>query len=134
MLSSLGECSSFWANRQAMVHGRLASGLPSRPLIQIQQRAIQRAAYALTSEVNQATLVILGQTVIVMTEMARLGIRVVGPFLLEPFVTIFTIIEFALVAIIPHRVLSSWASRLGRFGADAEISSIVLVHEAISIH
>ena len=82
----------FLANRQAMVSGRLASGLLSRPLIQVQQRSSQQTAYALTSGVNQATLVILGQSVIALTEMALLGILAVGLFLLDPVVTIFTII------------------------------------------
>jgi len=124
----------FLANRQAMVSGRLASGLLSRPLIQVQQRSSQQTAYALTTGVNQATLLILGQTVVALTEIALLAILAAGLLLLDPVVTLFTIIYFALVAILLQRILSSWASRLGKYGADAEIASIASVQEALSTY
>lgn len=124
----------FLANRQAMVSGKLASGLLSRPLIQVQQRSSQQTAYALTSGVNQATLMILGQTVVALTEIALLVILAAGLLLLDPVVTVFTIIYFALVALLLQRILSSWASRLGKYGADAEIASIASVQEALSTY
>jgi len=124
----------FLANRQAMVSGRLASGLLSRPLIQVQQRSSQQTAYALTTGVNQATLMILGQTVVALTEIALLAILAAGLLLLDPVVTIFTIIYFALVALLLQRIMSSWASRLGKYGADAEIASIASVQEALSTY
>ena len=124
----------FLANRQAMVSGRLASGLLSRPLIQVQQRSSQQTAYALTAGVNQATLLILGQTVVALTEIALLAILAAGLLLLDPIVTVFTIIYFALVALLLQRIMSSWASRLGKFGADAEIASTASVQEALSTY
>lgn len=124
----------FLANRQAMVSGRLASGLLSRPLIQVQQRSSQQTAFALTTGVNQATLSILGQTVVALTEIALLAVLAAGLLLLDPIVTIFTIIYFALVALLLQRIMSSWASRLGKYGADAEIASIASVQEALNTY
>jgi ABC-type multidrug transport system fused ATPase/permease subunit len=124
----------FLANRQAMVSGRLASGLLSRPLIQVQQRSSQETAYALTAGVNQAMLMILGQTVVALTEIALLAILAAGLVLLDPVVTIFTIVYFGLVAVLLQRIMSSWASKLGKVGADAEIASFASVQEALSTY
>lgn len=124
----------FLANRQAMVSGRLASGLLCRPLIQVQQRSSQQTAYALTTGVNAATLSILGQTVVALTEIALLAILAAGLLLLDPVVTVFTIIYFGLVALLLQRIMSSWASRLGKYGADTEIASIASVQEALSTY
>jgi ABC-type multidrug transport system fused ATPase/permease subunit len=124
----------FLAIRQARVSGRLASSLLSRPLLQVQQRSSQETAFALTTGVNQATIMILGQTVVALTEVALLAILAVGLFLLDPIVTIFTIVYFALVALLLQRIISSWASRLGKFGADAEIASIASVQEALTTY
>ncbi len=124
----------FLAIRQARVSGRLASSLLSRPLLQVQQRSSQQTAFALTTGVNQATLMILGQTVVALTEVALLTILAIGLFLLDPIVTIFTIVYFALIALLLQRIISSWASRLGKFGADAEIASIASVQEALTTY
>jgi ABC-type multidrug transport system fused ATPase/permease subunit len=121
----------FLANRQAMVSGRLAAGLLSRPLLQVQQRSSQETAYALTSGVNYATLIILGQGVVAVTEIALLVTFSVGLLVIDPFLTLFTIAFFLLIALVLQRLLSGWAGRLGLRASNAEVASYASIQEAL---
>lgn len=121
----------FLANRQAMVAGRLAEGLLSRPLIELQQRSSQEAVYALTGGVNAATLVILSQAVIAATEITLLLVLALGLMFVSPSVTLFTVLFFGIVALLLQRILSGWAGRLGREYSKAEVASYETVQEAI---
>jgi ABC-type multidrug transport system fused ATPase/permease subunit len=121
----------FLANRQAVVAGRLAAGLLSRPLLQVQQRSSQDTAYSLTSGVNSATLIILGQGVVAVTEITLLTVLAIGLFAESPVLTVFTIVFFSLIALILQRLLSGWAGRLGERAAHAEVDSYASVQEAL---
>jgi ABC-type multidrug transport system fused ATPase/permease subunit len=121
----------FLANRQAMISGRLAAGLLSKPLLQVQRRSSQQTAYALTSGVGYATLNVLGQGVVAVTEFTLLAVLALGLLVVSPIVTVFTVAYFLLVALILQRVLSSWARRLGIDASHAEVSSYESVQEAL---
>ncbi|MCX6431892.1 MAG: ABC transporter ATP-binding protein, partial [Actinobacteria bacterium] len=121
----------FLANRQALVAGRLAAALLSRPLLQVQQRSSQQTSYALTSGVNFATLVILGQGVVLVTEGTLLVVLAAGLFLVSPIVTAFTIAFFVAVGLILQRLLSGWAGRVGQRATHAEVASYSVIQEAL---
>lgn len=121
----------FLANRQAMVSGQLAEGLLSWPLLRVQRRTSQETAYALTDGVNYATLVILGSATVAVTEASLLVVLSLGLFLISPVVTAFTMVFFACVALLIHRMLSSWAGRLAKRATSAEVSSYSSVQEAL---
>ena len=122
---------SFLANRQAMVSGRLAAGLLSRPLLQVQQRSSQETVYALTAGAYYATLIILGQGVVALAEIALLGVLAIGLLFISPIVTIFAIVFFLLIALVLQRVLSGWAGRLGRRSSETEVASFSSIQEAL---
>jgi len=121
----------FLANRQAIVSGRLAAALLSRPLVQVQQRSSQQTAYALTEGVTVATMVVLGQAVIAVTEITLLVVLALGLLVISPVVTLFTVIFFVGVALILQRVLSGWASRIGRRAATVNVASLATVQESL---
>ena len=121
----------FLANRQAAVSGRLAAALLSRPLIQVQRRSSQQTAYALTNGVSAATLGILGQGVVGVTEIALLAVLAIGLFVVSPVVTVFTIVFFIVIAIVLQRLFSGWAGRLGRRSSNAEVASYSSIQEAL---
>jgi ABC-type multidrug transport system fused ATPase/permease subunit len=103
---------SFLANRQALVSGRLAAGLLSRPLLQIQERSSQQTVYALTTGVYFATLIVLGQGVIAISELTLLVILAVGLFAVSPLVTVFTVLYFLGLALLLQKLVSRWAYRI----------------------
>lgn len=121
----------FLANRQALVSGRLAEGLLTKPLLQVQQRSSQETSYALTAGANFATLVILGQGVVIVSEASLLLILAVGLLAVSPVVTLFTILFFVVVASVLQRLFSTWAGKLGVLVTDTEVASIEVVQEAI---
>ena len=121
----------FLANRQAMVSGHLAAGLLSRPLLQVQQRSSQETVYALTTGVNYATLVVLGQGVVALAEITLLAVLAIGLLLISPIVTVFAIVFFLLIALVLQRVLSGWAGRLGQRSSHTEVASYSAIQEAL---
>lgn len=124
----------FLANRQALVSARLASELLSRPITFLQQRSSQETAYALIQGAASATISILGQLVIIVTELAVLIVLAVALLFIDPWVTLGAIAFFALVALVLHRLMGNWASRLGRTGAEADIASLNTLQDAMSTY
>ena len=121
----------FLANRQAMVSSRLAEQLLSRPLLFVQRHSSQQNAYALTSGANAATLGVLGNSVVVVSEIALLVVVAIGLLIIDPLVAIFTLIFFAALAFVLNRALGNWAKRLGLNLAAAEVASYTSVQDAL---
>jgi len=121
----------FLANRQALVSGRLAAGLLSRPLLQVQQRSSQETVYTLTFGVSAATLVILGQGTIALSEITLLIVLAVGLSAISPVVTIFTVVFFLIISFTLQKVLAARAGRIGERSAHISIQSIATVQEAL---
>ena len=121
----------FLANRQAMVSSRLVEHLLSRPLLFVQRNSSQQNAYALTSGVNAATIGVLGNSVVVVAEVALLGVMSLGLLLIDPLVAVFTMVFFAALALILNRALGNWARRLGTQLASAEVASYTSVQDAL---
>jgi len=121
----------FLANRAALVSGRLAAGLLSRPLLQVQQRSSQETVYTLTGGVSAATLIILGQGTIALSEMALLVVFAVGLLAISPVVTIFTVIFFVIISFTLQSLLANRAGRIGERSAHIDIQSIATVQEAL---
>lgn len=124
----------FLANRQARVSTELATKYFSLPLSQLQRMSSQESAFALTAGVTQATLIVLGQSTVAISESALLAILALGLLLVDPIVTIATVTYFGLVALLLHRLLSGWAGRIGRIQASADIESYESVQEALKTY
>ncbi len=124
----------FLANRQALVSARLAKELLSRPLTFLQKRSSQETAFALIQGAGAATIQVLGQTVIAVTEIALLVVLSVALIFLDPFVTLGAVAFFGLIAWGLQRAMGGWASRLGTTAASADIASLNAVQEAISAY
>lgn len=124
----------FLANRQGVVAGRLAAALLARPLLQVLRRSSQETVYALTGGTNAATLTMLSQAVVAVSELALLIVLALGLAVISPLVTFFTIIFFALIALVLQRVLSRWAGRLGEQGSITEIAALQTIQEALQTY
>jgi ABC-type multidrug transport system fused ATPase/permease subunit len=121
----------FLANRQALVSGQLAAGLLARPLLQVQQHSSQHTVYALTSGVSAATLGVLGQGTIALSEVALLVILSVGMLTISPVVTIFAIVFFVIISLTLQRLLAAKAGLIGERAARISIKMIETVQEAL---
>lgn len=121
----------FLANKQAWVSGWLAAGLLSRPLLQVQQRSSQETVYALTSGVSAATVIVLGQGTVALSEVTLLIVLSVGMFAVSPVVSLFTVAFFLIVGFTLQRILAARAVRIGQRSAHIEVQSVSTVQEAL---
>ena len=121
----------FLANRQALVSSRLAAGLLSRPLLQVQEQSSQQTVYTLTGGVSAATLTILTQATIALTETTLLVVLALGVFALSPVVTVFAIGFFLVISFALQRVIAGKAGIRGQRAAHMEVQSIRIIQEAL---
>ena len=121
----------FLANRQAMVASKLANELLSRPLLQVQRRSSQENAQALTYGVHSMTVGILGQSVVIASEIALVGVLLAGLLFVDPVLTLFTAGFFLLVVAVLHFLLAKWAVRIGQREAHANAASTAAIQESL---
>jgi ATP-binding cassette subfamily C protein len=122
----------FLAQRQARVSANLAEQIMNKSILYLQSKPSQEFAYALTTGVNFATLMVLGQMTIALTEAVLLILLIIGLAIVSPLETIFAIVFFVFVAYFLHRILSTRAGRLGKISSSVEIGSYTAIQEAIS--
>jgi ABC-type multidrug transport system fused ATPase/permease subunit len=124
----------FLANRQAIVSARLTKALLSRPITFVQRRSSQETAYALIQGAGAATMQVLGQSAIAVTEATMLIALSITLFLLDPWITLGAVLFFAVLAWSLQRTLGRWAHRLGSAAAAADIGSLNAIQEALSAY
>lgn len=121
----------FLANRQAMISSRLAGELLSRPLLQVFRRSTQENSFALTGGVQAMTVGLLGQLVIVVTEISLTAVLLAGLLFVDPWLTVFTGLFFGLLATCLHFLLAGWAERIGQRESIAAARGTQQIQEAI---
>lgn len=124
----------FLAGRQAIVTARLTKLLLSQPLTYVLQRSSQETAYALIQGAGAATLIILGQAVIIVSELSLLLLLGIALLVISPAVAVGSIIFFALVAALLQFGLGRWAARSGGAVAQADIASLDAVQEVMGAY
>ena len=122
----------FLANRQASLSGELTAGLFRRPLLEVMSRASQDVNFLLTVGAQAATVSVLGAASAATADVALLAILGLGLTAVDPVVTVFTILFYALLAIVLQRTMAQWASRLGFENTFVDIESYVKIGEALS--
>lgn len=119
----------FLSHRQASVSAQLQTLLVHGNLEQLQRRSSQATAYALTTGVNYATIVVLGQAAVAISETALLLVLTIGLLAVSPWMTLFTLLYFALIAFTLQRFLSGWARKFGAQSQATEVASIATVQQ-----
>jgi ABC-type multidrug transport system fused ATPase/permease subunit len=124
----------FLANRQALVAAYLARGLLSQSLTFVQRRSTQETSFILIQGAGAATVQVLGQTSVLLTEAALLIALSVALLFLDPLATIAAVAFFSVLAFALQRAMGNWALRMGRTAATADIASLGAIQEAISAY
>jgi len=122
----------FLAEKQAQVSANLTARLMAQPISYLHKRASQENVYALTTGVNFATLMVLGQASILLSESTLLVLLTLALALVSPLETIFAVVFFSGVAWLLHQLLATRAGRLGKTSSAIEIDSFAAIQEAIS--
>ncbi|MEI6506675.1 MAG: ABC transporter ATP-binding protein [Planctomycetota bacterium] len=124
----------FLARREAIVSGRLARELLSRPLTFVQERSSQETAGALLQGVSAATIGVLGQMVVGTSEIALLAMLSVALLIVNPVVALGSIAFFIIVGVGLQRVMGRRAAFYGGTRHRADVDSLVAVQEALGCY
>lgn len=122
----------FLASRQATVSASLTRALLARPLTFVQVRSSQETSYALVQGVSAATLVMLGQGVVFISEFSLLALLAVFLLVVNPLVALISIVFFGLVALALQWSLGRWAMSSAQSLADSDINSLDSIQEAMN--
>lgn len=123
----------FLANRQVALSSRLVSELLARSIDVVQGRSSQERAFALTQGASAATIMVLGQAVMVVSEASLLVVLGIGLLAANPYVAVGCFGYFAIVAWGLHMILGRWANHAGGVVAQTDIDSVGAIQEAISV-
>ena len=124
----------FLANRQALVAATLARGLFSQSLTFVQRRSTQETAFILIQGTGAATVQVLGQFSVILTETALLIALSVALLFLDPIATLAAVAFFSLLAYALQKAMGNWALRMGRVAASADIASLGTIQEAVTAY
>lgn len=121
----------FLAQRQKEVSGRLAAMLLQSSLVDVQELSSHQVAYAIGPGMNLATVVLIGQAVMALSEVLLLTALTVLLFLVNPLVAVVALVYFLGLGVLMQSSLGRWSAGLGGVAADTEVSSTQAIHEAM---
>jgi ABC-type multidrug transport system fused ATPase/permease subunit len=124
----------FLARRNAHITSGLIKKLLSQPLRFIQERTPQETLYALTTGVASITIGIIGTLISVVSDFALILVMAIGLFIIDPIISVSTLLCFILIGFALHRILHKRAFDLGNTQADLEIKSSEEVIEVLSTY
>lgn len=121
----------FLAQRQKEVSGRLAAMLLQSSLVDVQALSSHQVAYAIGPGMNLATVVLIGQAVMALSEVLLLTALTVLLFIVNPVVAVAALAYFLGLGVLMQSSLGRWSAGLGGVAADTEVSSTQAIHEAM---
>lgn len=121
----------FLARRQATLATKLTNEFLSQPLLAVTSRKSQDTAFALTVGTSALVLGVIGQGMMILSELALLLVLSVGLLIIDPFVTLFSLAYFAFVGVLLYRVTNIRATRLGRAASRTQIECMSSVQELL---
>jgi len=124
----------FLAVQQAMVSADLARRFLSRPLMFVQQWTTSEATYALGGGVSAATVALLGATITILAEISLFIVVLVTLLIVDPWVTVASIVIFGVVITVTYRYLSRRTARNAQIVTDGSIDTLSAVSEALQTY
>jgi ABC-type multidrug transport system fused ATPase/permease subunit len=121
----------FLSRRGALITQVLINKLLSRSIEEIQKRSMQENVYALSGGVSNITSGIIGTSISIVSDLSLLLVMLVGLFIVDPIISIFTLVMFGSIAIGLYLVLQARARFLGEKQAVLSIFNIQLIQEVI---
>jgi ATP-binding cassette, subfamily B, bacterial PglK len=121
----------FLSRRGALITQSLVNKLLSRSIQEIHKRSMQENVYALSGGVSNITSGIIGTTISILSDLSLLVVMLVGLFIVDPIISVFTLAMFGSIAVGLYLVLQARARFLGEKQASLSISNIQLIQEVI---
>jgi len=122
----------FLSRRSAHMSANLVNKLLAQPLLVNQQRTLQETLFAVTTGVGVITVLVLANTIMIISDVSLLLILLVGLLLIDPATAMGTFCLFLLTALFLYKFLSVRAHALGIRSTELEIQSNNKVVEVFS--
>ena len=122
----------FMSRRGAKISANLISRLLAQPMLVVQRWSSQESLFAVTSGVQIITLQIVGQSVMLVADIALLLILVLGLFAVDPITSLGTIFIFGVVALVLYKSMHDRANRIGSLNSKLTIKSNEKIIEVLS--
>jgi ATP-binding cassette, subfamily B, bacterial PglK len=121
----------FLSRRGALITQVLVNKLLSKSIQEIQKRSMQENVYALSGGVSNITSGIIGTSISIVSDLSLLLVMLVGLFIVDPIISLFTLAMFGSIAIGLYVILQARARSLGEKQAILSISNIQLIQAVI---
>ena len=122
----------FMSRRGALISANLISRFLAQPLLVVQRWSTQEVLYAVTRGVEIVVLQILALSVVMIADISLLLILAIGLFLVDPITSVGTVLVFAVIALILHRLMHQRAGRIGSRNSEMVIRSNEKINEVFS--
>ena len=123
---------SFLTRRSAEMSANLVAKLLSQPLLVTQRRTLQETLFAVNTGVGIITVLVLANTIMIISDVSLLLILLVGLLLIDPVTAMGTFFLFVITGVFLYKLLSVRAHSLGMKGTKLEIQSNNKVVEVFS--
>lgn len=124
---------TFLSQTSASYSARLTTALFKQNLLFIQKRSSQETAAAVSYVVTYAIVDTLGAGIILISEYVMLGLLGLSLLVLDPIVTLFSLVYFASVIYLLQVRLLGLAAEAGETKTNADIKGIETIQEVISL-
>lgn len=122
----------FLSRRSAQMSANLVNKLLAQPLLVNQQRTLQETLFAVTTGVGVITVLVLANTVMIISDVSLLLILLLGLLLIDPATAMGTFCLFLFTGLFLYKFLSVRAHALGIRSTELEIQSNNKVIEVFS--
>lgn len=113
----------FLSRRGAVISSELIKKMMSQPLVTIQQNTLYENLYSITYGVSNITLGILGTAVVLIADISLLFIMTLGLFVVDPIMSLSTVIFFSLIGFGLYKLMHQKAGELGQIESELNIRS-----------
>ena len=124
----------FLAQQQAQASAALAQRFLSQPLMFVQQWTTSEATYALGMGVGAATVALLGASITIVAEVSLFALVLATLVVVDPWVTLASVVIFGLVVLLTYRLLSNHTARNAQTITDGSIDTLSAVSEALQTY
>ena len=121
----------FLSRRAAIISSTLVAKLLSQSILVVQRDSYQKTIHTLTYGVSTIAVNILGALIYLVSDVAMLIILISGLFIIDPAISLLTILMFGSIAVLLYKFLNLKIKNLGDQQLDLTIASNEKIEEVL---
>jgi ABC-type multidrug transport system fused ATPase/permease subunit len=122
----------FIARRSAVVSRNHMENLLNQNLVLIQKFTVQQHVYAATAGINSITIGVVGATVTLISDLSLLFVLLIGLFVFDPWISLFSILLFGSIGYLLFRYMRIKIQIVGGVEANVSVKSSEKIVEVLT--